>query len=130
MSLNLEQVKQQLNQRRAELQEEIEVTLPRVEQIEGQLTSLREELARLEDQRDVLASYGKRHIAVPNPHPGTLPPELGRIDGFELEPFRSAKTGHELANEFQRDKINPVRDEIHGREREAQTLLGRRTRGR
>jgi DNA repair exonuclease SbcCD ATPase subunit len=129
MSLNLEQVKKQLNQRRAELQEEIEVTLPRVEQIEGQLTSLREDLARLENQRDVLASYGKRRIVVPNPHPGTLP-ELGRIHGFELEPFRSVKTGQELADEFQRDKINPVRDEIHRLEREAQTLLGRRTRGR
>jgi hypothetical protein len=128
--VNVQEVKQRLLERRAELKEQLEVVLPKVEKLEGEIKGNRETIARLEQRRDILARYGNKRIEIPNPTPtGPALPELGQFYAIELEPFRSIKTGKQLAAEVQ-VQIDDLLRTVQDLEREAQELLGRRTRGR
>src|SRR5215204_4014232 len=97
MSL-VETMRERLNARRAELQEELEVVLPRVEQLESRIKEARGTIERLSTRRDRLAAYGNTKIEIPQSQ--TLP-QIGQYYVVELEPLRTLKSGKELARKFQ-----------------------------
>lgn len=88
-------------------------------QLSSEIEGMNADLARMEKRHAAFAALGKKHLEVPNPFSGR---HLGHIGVVELEPFRSVKSGEELAAETKL-KIDHLRGEIARREAEIKRLL-------
>lgn len=122
--MNTGTLRERLAARRAEVQEQIELVLPQVEQLEARIVGVRETIARLVERREKLAAYGDRPIEFAETR---NVPEVGQFYAVELEPRRSRKSGRELAAEVQRE-IDEQQQEIKACQRQIDALIRPRRR--
>jgi hypothetical protein len=106
-----------IEERRAALAQ-FELDTKRVEEIEGQIGDHRRDIARQETKAEAFRAFGSKPVPVPIPEVEV--PGLGML---ELAPWRSARTGAELAADVE-SQIAHLRDTIELLELEAASLQG------
>lgn len=119
----LEDLRARVQTRRVELQHEITEVLPAVERLHEEINNHREDIAKLERRRDVLAAFGAKPI--PIPQPDAVVPSVGPYYTVEVEPLKSKLTGRDLAAKVQADI-----DDLLAANKASETEIRRLMRGR